>query len=170
MADGQTMIIDGKKYVNIAGRWQPAASDSSGGAAVSTDETGTIRNAARVEATRRPAVEANAQQGLNQTFKGAPGKPESLQDQQFKAVAKVADMVRPNPKTDKPGYMKWLAAKIDDLRGKAKEVKKSKSGGDQFEKTYNDAADSLNTLLLQMQSEDVGASEQQLGQQNRMYP
>jgi hypothetical protein len=170
MADGDTTMMNGKKYVLLAGRWQPADSGSAGGSAVSTDETGAIRNASRVEATRRPAVEANAQQGLNQTFKGAPGKPESLQDQQFKAVAKVADMVRPNPKTDKPGYMKWLAAKIDDLRKKAKDVKSSKSGGDRFEKIYNDAADSMNTLLLQMQSEDVGASEQQLGQQNRMYP
>jgi hypothetical protein len=126
--------------------------------------------AAQVDATRRPAVEANAQQGLNQTFNGAPGRPRSLQDQQFEAVAKAASLVRPDPHTDKPGYMKWLATKIDDLRTKAKDVKASKSGGAQFEKVYNDAADSMNTLLLQMQSEDVGASEQQLGQQNRIYP
>jgi hypothetical protein len=116
MADGDTTMMNGKKYVNIAGRWQPADPDP----------------VDRVEATRRPAVEANAQQGLNQVFKGAPDNPLSLDEQ----VLRQLDMAtKPKLATDRKGYMEYIGARIATLRTKAKDIKASKSGNIQAQHT-----------------------------------
>jgi hypothetical protein len=139
MADGDTTMMNGKKYVSLAGRWQPADPDP----------------VDRVEATRRPAVEANARQNLKSATGGAQGGMTSVQDQ---LLDHLLTKLKPDPKTDPKGYMQDLEFRIADMETKAKEVKKSKSGNIQAEQTYMQVADLLRKKLSAMQSEQIGAA------------
>ena len=71
MADQQDMptaIINGKKMVNVSGRWVSAEDVVRPGGSA----------ADQVQATRRPAVEANAKQGLDAVFRQKGQNPLSI--------------------------------------------------------------------------------------------
>jgi hypothetical protein len=148
MADQQDMptaIINGKKMVAIAGRWQPAEEVIRPGGSA----------AEQVQATRRPAVEANAQQGLDAVFRKKGQNPLSIDEQILDELDRAT---KPKLETDRPGYMEYLKTRIAALRMKGKDVKASGSGNIPAQHVYEQAAEMLNKQLMRLQDEDAGSN------------
>jgi DNA-binding protein H-NS len=103
--------------------------------------------------TRKAAVEANARQGLDATFKGQGEVPRPLDEQ---AADMIMDKFRtPDMKRDK--QIQELSERIQDLEKRAKDVQKSGTGNVGAINTYMQAAAILKQRLRKLQSEDVGA-------------
>lgn len=105
-------------------------------------------------AKRRAAATANAGQNLKAAQTG--GDIRSLND---RAADFVMNALKPDPKTNPRGYMRDLETRIADMRDKAKEVKRSKSGNIQAEQTYMQVADLLQKKLQAMQDTELGGAE-----------
>jgi hypothetical protein len=134
-----TAIINGKKMVNMAGRWQPA------------------EDVITPDSTHKAALEETVQSNLKKATGGEEGDLQSLND---KLLDHLLEKIKPDPKTDPKGYMQDLQFRIADMETKAKEVKKSKTGNVQAEQTYMQVSKLLKQKLIAMQNAAIGAESQ----------
>lgn len=114
--------------------------------------------AARIAATRRPAMEANAAQGLKAAT-GDGKMPLSLSDQaadRLIGALRQKELKDLDPTANRGEYMLTLGEKIVEMEKKAKDVEKSGTGNVVAMNAYTQVANILKQRLRNMQTEDVG--------------
>jgi len=127
------------------------------GGQLETDLLALSDPAKRIAETRQAAVNANAAQNLAELKKGEAAQFKSLDD---RMMAELIKRTQPTLEKDRTGYIKMLQLRAAELRTKAQDVKTSKTGNIQAEKTYQQAADLLMQRVIALQNEDVGAETQ----------
>ena len=121
------------------------------------------RRARRVESTRQPAVEANAEANLDAAFsEGGDGEIRSLNDRIVDGlVNKQRQLKDLDPVADRDKYMAALTDQIKLMHKRAKDVDASGTGNVAAKNTYLQVASTLIDRLRRMQDEEVGGAASQ---------